>query len=328
MKLHAALDFISPMSEPTVNKIACSLFEYHFLHNRVYSDFCKALKIIPEEIQTIKQIPFLPISFFKNHKIIIPDTSPVTVFESSGTSGADTSRHYVAFTDLYEQSFLKGFRYFYGDPGQYAILALLPSYLERKNSSLVFMMDRLIQLSENPHSGFYLNEHEQLFKTLSKLKETGQKTILLGVSFALLDFSEKCRMHFPELIVVETGGMKGRRREMTREELHHTLKDSFGVESIHSEYGMTELLSQAWSNGNGKFQSPPWMKIFIRDSNDPFSFLAAGKTGGINIVDFANTFSCPFIATDDLGRINHDGTFEVTGRFDYSAIRGCNTMIE
>lgn len=327
MNLQDVQQYISSINEHSFKKIALSLFQYHFSQNPIYSAFCKALKINSRQITFVNQIPFLPVSFFKNHKITTHQFNPLTIFESSGTTGLETSRHYVSHIELYEKSFVEGFRYFFGDPQKYVILSLLPSYLERNNSSLVYMMDHLIRLTGNPVSGFYLHEHEKLYSTLSQLSISGKKTILLGVSFALLDFSEKYRMNFPELIIVETGGMKGRRKEMTRKELHYTLKNSFGVKTIHSEYGMTELLSQAWSHGNGKFQSPPWMKILIRDPNDPFSFLTAGKTGGINVVDFANAFSCPFIATDDLGMLNENGSFEIIGRFDIASVRGCNTMI-
>jgi hypothetical protein len=250
-----------------------------------------------------------------------------TVFSSSGTTGQITSKHYIADIQLYEQSYTKGFHHFYGDVGQYCILALLPSYIERSGSSLIYMVNDLIEKSKHPQSGFYLNEIDSLIDTLTALDAKGKKVLLIGVSFALLDLVEKYQLQLKNTIVMETGGMKGRRKELIRKELHEHLMKGFGVETIHSEYGMTELLSQAYSNGNGIFKTPPWMKFMIRDTEDPLSFLPFGKTGGINVIDLANINSCSFIATQDLGKKYEDESFEILGRFDHSDVRGCNLMV-
>jgi phenylacetate-coenzyme A ligase PaaK-like adenylate-forming protein len=328
MNLQIAEKFISPLNEEEFRNIALGLFKFHYSQNKTYSAFCTALSKSPHNVHVMEDIPFLPISFFKSHKILTPpDVETQLVFESSGTSGTNTSRHYVSFASLYQKSFTKGFEFFFGKPEQYAILSLLPSYLERNNSSLVFMMNHLAELSQNPHSGFYLDQFDLLYKKLKMLRDTKQKTILLGVSFALLDFAASFADDFPQLIVIETGGMKGKREEITREELHGIISNAWGVEQVYSEYGMTELLSQAWSSGKGLFKCPPWMKVLVRDPSDPLSLLPNGKTGGINVIDLANAFSCPFIAVDDTGRRHDDGSFEVTGRFDFATIRGCNTMI-
>ena len=262
--------------------------------------------------------------------MLCPETlSDEAVFESSGTTGQTTSRHYVADLSVYEESFLSGFRYFYGDPEEYFFAGLLPSYVERKNSSLVYMVNRLINISSDPHSGFFIEEVNKMITILQSVKKEKRKGILIGVSFALLDLAEKLAPDLSGIVVVETGGMKGRRKEITREELHLTLKKEFNIQSVHSEYGMTELLSQAWSKGDGLFYCPPWMKIMIRDTGDPLSILKEyGTTGGINVIDLANINSCSFIATGDLGKLYKDGGFEVLGRFDSSDIRGCNLLIE
>lgn len=251
------------------------------------------------------------------------------VFKSSGTTGTETSRHLIKDPDIYQKSFLKGFERIFGEPSQYVILALLPSYLERKDSSLVYMADFLIKKSQNPISGFYLNNYNDLQQKLRSIRSSSKrkKVILLGVSFALLDMARDFPVHFPELIIIETGGMKGRREEMIREELHEKIKEGFGVGQVYSEYGMTELLSQAYSTGEGLYSSPPWMKVLIRDTNDPLTLLSPGRSGGINIIDLANIDSCPFVATQDLGKVRKDGKFEVLGRFDNSDIRGCNLMV-
>lgn len=250
------------------------------------------------------------------------------VFESSGTSGTDPSFHHVADASLYQKSFSTAFHHFYGNPAKYCILALLPAYLERSGSSLVYMMDQLITESKHPQSGFYLNNLEELSLILQKRNEDRTPTLLVGVSFALLELAEKHPMILGEnSLVMETGGMKGRRKEMVRSELHEQLKMAFGLNTIHSEYGMTELNSQAYSKGDGIFQSPPWMKVVVRDPNDPLSLLPAGQSGGINIIDLANLNSCSFIATADLGKVFEDGSFEVLGRFDHSDIRGCNLLL-
>jgi phenylacetate-coenzyme A ligase PaaK-like adenylate-forming protein len=249
------------------------------------------------------------------------------IFDSSGTTGSVPSRHFVAEVSLYEESFMRGFQHFYGKPDDYVFLALLPSYLERGNSSLVYMADKFIRLSRKEESGFFLNEFERLHSLVLSLKERGQRTILLGVTFALLDFAEAFSLDFPELIVMETGGMKGRREELTRTEVHSRLCNSFGVKKIHSEYGMTELLSQAYSKGHGIFQTPSWMKILLRDVYDPLQLQKRNKNGAINVIDLANLYSCSFIATNDLGKMNEDGSFEITGRMDNAEIRGCNLMV-
>jgi len=313
------------------DKVALDIFRFQAAENPVYSEYIKYLGIVPDKVDSIYKIPFLPIEFFKTRKVItgfnnLPEDK-FRVFRSSGTTGMTRSSHYVYDTGLYEKSFVKGFEYFYSSPEDYVFLALLPSYLERGDSSLIYMVSRLIELSQNEHSGFYLYNHSQLYEKLLYLRDNGIKTILIGVSFALLDFGQEYNIDFPELIVMETGGMKGRRKEMVRSELHEHLKNTFGVEGIHSEYGMTELLSQAYSKGEGKFFTPPWMRILVRDMNDPFSYVEQGRTGGINVIDLANIYSCSFIETKDLGRINNDGSFEISGRFDNTDLRGCNLMV-
>ena len=307
-------------------RLALKVFRFQYENVTVYRDFCSHLKITVSEVKTIRQIPFLPIQFFKNNSIIAEGFSEEMIFTSSGTTGSTTSKHYVSSLKMYEESFQKAFKNQYGSPSNYAILALLPSYLEREGSSLIYMAENLIEKSNNPHSGFYLNEMDALVEKLEFLEKNNQKTLLIGVSYALLDLIEKKKFNLENTIVMETGGMKGRRKEMIKEELHEILKSGFGVGQIHSEYGMTELLSQAYSVGDGIFSCPPWMKILTRDPEDALSAIE-GKTGGINIIDLANLYSCSFIATQDLGKTNKDGTFEVLGRFDNSDIRGCNLMV-
>jgi len=308
------------------NDLSLKIFHYQFAHNRVYRQFCDLLHRNPDTVKTLTEIPFLPIEFFKSQAVVCGNPDPGIIFTSSGTSGQQTSRHLVKDVMLYEQSFLKGFREFYGDPRQYCILALLPSYLEREGSSLIYMVRELMLKSGHPLNGFYLVDHRKLRDNLILLQKQGQKTMLIGVSYALIDFTQDFQLDFPELLVVETGGMKGRKKEMIREELHEQLKSGFGVKQIHSEYGMTELLSQAWSAGDGRFSTPPWMKILIRDVNDPLCYPEPGRSGGISIIDLANLHSCSFISTSDLGMMHKDGTFEVLGRYDQSEIRGCNLM--
>jgi len=307
--------------------ISLQVFRYQAENCMVYREFIANLGINPLSVKPIAEIPFLPISFFKSHDILSTiDPTPI-VFTSSGTTGMINSKHLVTDLSWYEESFRRAFDLFYGDIKSYCILALLPSYLERDGSSLIYMAEDLVKSSENPDSGFYLYNHEELFQQLEKRQQAGAPTLLIGVTFALLDFVEHYQLDFPELIVMETGGMKGRRNEMIREELHQTLCKGFGVKSIHSEYGMTELLSQAYSKGDGIFNCPPWMKIITRDTNDPMTELGTNQTGGINVIDLANINSCSFIATQDLGKIYDDGSFEVLGRFDNSDIRGCNLLI-
>jgi phenylacetate-coenzyme A ligase PaaK-like adenylate-forming protein len=314
-------------NERQFNDTALQIFRHQAENCIIYKEFIAGLNIEPDKITAVNQIPFLPIEFFKSHAIISsPDRVELT-FTSSGTTGIITSSHFVTDVSWYAESFRSAFRLFYGDITSYTILALLPSYLEREGSSLIYMADDLIKQSNNPDSGFFLYNHDDLYHQLKKQQQAKKPTLLIGVTFALLDFIESYTLNFPELIVMETGGMKGRRKEMIREELHEQLCDGFGVEAIHSEYGMTELLSQAYSKGNGIFNCPPWMKIITRDTNDPMSTLDDNKAGGINVIDLANINSCSFIATQDLGKIYADHSFEVLGRFDSSDIRGCNLLI-
>lgn len=314
-------------SDTEFNQLCMDVFSYQYEHIEVYREFAIYLNKTPESINHYTEIPFLPIEFFKTHSLIDQTGKEELVFKSSGTTGMSRSQHFLADAKLYEESFINGFNHFYGSPEEFVILALLPSYVENGESSLVYMADQLIQLSQQKESGFYLNNYEELIQQLHQLKDSSKKVILLGVSYALLDVAEKCPISFPDLILMETGGMKGRRKEMVREELHKHLKAGFGVNKIHSEYGMTELLSQAYSKGDGLFETPPWMKIMIRDVNDPLSWLQEGKSGAINIIDLANYHSVSFIATQDLGKMTGKSQFEILGRFDHSDVRGCNLLI-
>ncbi|GAB1855211.1 acyltransferase [Flavobacteriaceae bacterium MHTCC 0001] len=307
--------------------LALQVFKYQFNNNKVYRSFCDLLYKHPSSVKTLEDIPFLPIEFFKSKKVICNNQKPEITFTSSGTTGAITSKHYVADLNIYKESFKRGFEAFYGNVKDYTILALLPSYLERKGSSLVYMIAHLIATSERSESGFFLNNISELKDKLIKLDASGEKILLVGVSFALLDVIDMHKFHLKNTIIMETGGMKGRRKELIRTELHDRLKAGFGVDVVHSEYGMTELLSQAYSKGNGIFKTPPWMKVLTRDTEDPLTIQYQEKTGGLNIIDLANLNSCAFIATQDLGRIYPNGTFEVIGRFDNSDIRGCNLMV-
>jgi phenylacetate-coenzyme A ligase PaaK-like adenylate-forming protein len=314
-------------TEKQFNSIAIDVFHFQYENNKIYRDFCNAPGIKPSIIDHYSQIPFLPIEFFKKHKVISCAEIPSLVFSSSGTTGMQTSRHFVNDPGLYRQSFLRAFKLFFGDPQDYHILALLPGYMERDGSSLIYMVNELIQLSKSYHSGFYLDELEQLRAKIISLHNDERKILLLGVSFALLDMAEKFPVEHPRMMIMETGGMKGRRKEMIREELHNNLKVAFNVRTIASEYGMTELLSQAYSKSDGIFSTPPWMKVLIRDMNDPFTILESGKSGGISVIDLANLFSCSFIATQDLGKYVSSSEFQILGRFDNSDIRGCNLMV-
>ena len=302
-------------------------FRFQWKNNAVYRQFCEYLKINPEMISKPEEIPFLPIQFFKEFTITASPAPVQTVFTSSGTTGSTTSKHHVVDLKLYEQSFRKSFNLHYGDVKDYTILALLPSYLERGGSSLIYMVDRLINDSQKPNSGFYLNNHKDLGEKLTQLDAKGEKVLLIGVSFALLDLLEQYQFKLKHTIVMETGGMKGRRKELIREELHAILKEGFGVDAIHSEYGMTELLSQGYSAGNGIFTLPPWMQVYMRDTEDALQLVEPGKTGGINVIDLANHYSCPFIATQDLGKKIDQNHFDILGRFDASDVRGCNLMV-
>ena len=316
-------------SDVDFERLALAVYQYQASENPVYSEFVRILEIDINQVKNIAQIPFLPIELFKSQTIICGTSEPEIVFSSSGTTGIIQSKHHVKQLAVYTESFRKGFEFFYGNISEYTILALLPSYQERDGSSLIFMVDDLIKESNNPSSGYFLYNHDELYTVLLRQKAEKRKTILLGVTYALLDFIEAHTIiNFPELIVMETGGMKGKRKELVKEELHELLCNGFGVENIHSEYGMTELLSQGYSAGKGIFKTPPWMRVLVRDTNDPFSLLGTGKSGGLNIIDLANIYSCSFIATQDLGRKQPDGGFEVLGRFDNSDIRGCNLLVQ
>jgi phenylacetate-coenzyme A ligase PaaK-like adenylate-forming protein len=311
---------------------ALQVFRYQAANNPLYNRYLTTLGVVRDKVTELQHIPFLPIEFFKSHQLITGNGTVEEVFTSSGTSGMVQSKHYVTDVKLYEKSYRKAFELFYGNISDYCILALLPSYLERDGSSLIYMADDLIKQSTHPDSGFYLNNYEELLVKLEQLEQKKQKTILLGVTYSLLDIAElysirKNKKGLQHTIIMETGGMKGKRKEMIREELHQVLCSSFGVKTIHSEYGMTELLSQAYSKGEGKFNCPPWMRILIRDATDPFTFLSTQQTGGINIIDLANVHSCAFIASQDLGKLTTDGSFEILGRFDASDVRGCNLLI-
>lgn len=308
-------------------RYALDLFHFQYEHLEHYRDFCSHLKKDPSKVSHSSEIPFMPISFFKSHKLLHPKTPTDFYFSSSGTTGQETSKHYVPFLKEYEASYRQAFQEFYGSVTDYCVLALLPSYLEREGSSLIYMVADLIEKSGHPQSGFYLDNPQDLHRSLLNLEAAGTKTLLIGVSFALLDFVEQYPMALQHTIVMETGGMKGRRKEMIRASLHAQLCQGFGLSKIHSEYGMTELLSQAYSSGDGVFKAPSWLKIYIRDTEDPLSLVGDHKTGGVNIIDLANTYSCAFIATQDLGKTFADGTFTILGRFDHAAIRGCNLLV-
>ncbi|MEO6232999.1 MAG: acyl transferase [Ferruginibacter sp.] len=318
------------VAEENFNSFALEVFHFQYENNLVYNKFCHVLKIIPEQILHFKNIPFLPIQFFKSHQVKTTEFEPEVIFESSGTTQTIQSKHLVRFTNIYEKSFNKAFNQFYGQPSDWCIIALLPVYLERKNSSLVLMADKLIQQSGHPASGFYLNDLEKLSTTLEMLEKQQTNTLLIGVTFALLDFAESFPKSLKYTTIMETGGMKGRREELTRTEVHQQLCNAFNLKNIHSEYGMTELLSQAYSTGEGIFNCPPWMKILVREEDDPFAIHSQYEhqmqSGAINIIDLANIYSCSFIATEDAGKIYSDGSFEILGRLDNADIRGCSLL--
>ncbi len=314
--------------EASFQEVALQVFRDQSKHLKVYRDYLEALQIDPLTVGRWEDIPYLPIEFFRTREVIKEGLNAEVIFQSSGSTSAQSSKHLVADTTLYVESFMRSFTQTYGDISQFALLALLPSYLQKGDSSLVYMTEHLIQESKNSFSGFYLDDYVSLSKALTKLKDHRQPTLLLGVSYALLDLTEQFPMQFPELIILETGGMKGRRKELVKEELHTILKSGFGVEKIHSEYGMTELLSQAYSTGDGIFNCPPWMKVRIREMNDPFHFVDHQKTGGVCVTDLANLNSCAFIATQDLGRLYPNGSFEILGRFDDAEARGCNLLVD
>lgn len=323
----SAADIFTISGQKQFEKTALKVFRHQHENNKVYREFCDFLNVNPQEIKSLDKIPFLPIGFFKSDEVVSNDNPAQEVFTSSGTTGMTTSRHIVTDVSLYQDSYRRAFSQFYGNIEDYAVLALLPSYLGREGSSLVFMVDDLIKMSNNPDSGFYLHNQDALAEKLVALDQSGQNVLLIGVTYALLDLIESRQFSLQNTIVMETGGMKGRRKEMIREELHDILCRGFGVPAIHSEYGMTELLSQAYSLGDGVFECPDWMQVLVRDTEDALSYVGYGKTGGINVIDLANINSCAFIATQDLGKKYPDGSFEVLGRFDHSDIRGCNLMV-
>jgi hypothetical protein len=322
-------DKIFKAQEHDFESLALEVFHLQYLQNRIYRNFANALNIDPANIRSVAAIPFLPISFFKFHDIVTGTFEPEAVFESSGTTQTGNSKHLVRSAELYRKSFRKSFELFYGNPAGWCIIGLLPSYLERQHSSLVMMVDELIRLSGHPHSGFYLYDHKHLSEILKRNEESAVKTLLIGVTFALLDFSNDFRFRLRNTTVIETGGMKGRRKEITREEVHETLRNAWQLTTVHSEYGMTELLSQAYSKGEGVFTCPPWMRVMLRDEDDPLTIKnlnQSPQSGLINIIDLANIHSCSFIATDDIGRLYPDNSFEVLGRMDISDVRGCSLM--
>ena len=306
---------------------ALQVFRHQFKNNAIYRSFCDLLYIHSSDVKEIEEIPFLPIQFFKSHAVLSSTQAVKETFTSSGTTGSSVSKHMVTDLSWYTKSYTKGFEYFYGPIEEYTVLGLLPNYLERDGSSLIYMVDDFIKKSNKPASGFYLNNLTELSKTLIALDKKGEKVLLIGVTFALLDLIERQQFKLQKTIIMETGGMKGRRKEMIRNELHEILCAGFGVSKIHSEYGMTELLSQGYSSGDGVFDCPPWMKILARDTEDALTMVGTNKTGGLNVIDLANYNSCSFIATQDLGKVDNNGRFEVLGRFDHSDIRGCNLMV-
>jgi phenylacetate-coenzyme A ligase PaaK-like adenylate-forming protein len=321
------------VSESSFEKLALEVFRFQYRNNPVYKAYTDALGLKAGGINAIQQIPFLPIRFFKSHEIKTTDFFAEDIFESSGTTGVVSSKHFIKDTAWYESVFLKAFELFYGSVRDWCIIGLLPSYPERKNSSLVYMVNKLIAESNHLQSGFYLDEFDILAEVLFELENSNQKTLLIGVTFALLDFAEKHSLRLENTIVMETGGMKGRREEMIREEVHQLLKNAFGITAVHSEYGMTELLSQAYSKGEGILNTPPWMKVLVRDDEDPLELRMpsadrrmAYVTGAINIIDLANIYSCSFIATDDIGKVYSDKGFEILGRMDDSDLRGCSLL--
>ncbi|MBT8235381.1 MAG: acyl transferase [Bacteroidia bacterium] len=308
--------------------MALDIFSFQYSHNNVYRKFCHLLGKNPENVAGTTDIPFLPIRFFKSDTIVSSTEPASVVFESSGTTGSIPSRHHILSEELYKRSILEGFKRIYGDPSEYVILALLPSYLKRGNASLVYMVNYLIQCSDRSEGGFYLDDLQHLSQKMRDLDKAGLSVLLIGVSYALLDLAESFPIALKNTLIMETGGMKGRRAEWIREELHTFLKDKFSVAEIHSEYGMTELLSQGYATKEGHFMFPPWVQLSLREIEDPLSITSSSQTGGVNIIDLANLYSCSFIATDDLGRIHKDGSVDILGRFDHSDIRGCNLMVQ
>jgi phenylacetate-coenzyme A ligase PaaK-like adenylate-forming protein len=316
------------LNDDAFNVIALDIFHFQYNKNEIYRRYSDFLEIVPGNITHYSQIPFLPVSFFKTHLVIAGISTPEKIFISSGTTGSERSRHYITDLSVYDESLVKGFENFYGPIEDYTIFALTPGPHQNPDSSLIYMISKWITKSRSEDSGFYLDRMEILEKLLRQHESFKKQSLLIGLSSALIDFSEKFPMAIPGTIIMETGGMKGKRKEMVREELHAFLSEQFRCKQIHSEYGMTELLSEAYAKEEGRFRTPPWMKVLIRDTNDPFSLIPDGKMGGINVIDLANFNSCSFLALQDLGKINNDGTFEVLGRFDFSDLRGCNLMLD
>ncbi|MCK9203592.1 MAG: acyltransferase [Bacteroidales bacterium] len=307
--------------------LSLDIFRHQFNTNPVYRAYVETRDIQVESVKRLEDIPFLPIEFFKYHEVLCGEAPPQTTFKSSGTTGTERSKHMVTDLSVYRHSIQNGFAKFYGPPENVQFLALTPTPEQGPDSSLIFMIQHLMDLSLSPENGYFLTNYSGLTARLKQRRRPDKKVMLIGLTYALLHFAEQYPGDYSPLIVVETGGMKGQHKEITRDELHSILAPAFGVETIHSEYGMTELLSQAWSQENGLFSTVPWMKVMIRDINDPFSYVKTGKTGGINVIDLANQHSCSFIATQDLGRIHENGQFEVLGRFEASDARGCALMI-
>lgn len=326
-------DKIFSVNEAGFEALALEVFRFQYANNQVYRQYVQALQVDPRQVKRVVEIPFLPIRFFKSHPVTAGEFTPELVFESSGTTGSINSKHLVKEAAVYETSFNRAFRRFYGAVEDWCVIGLLPAYLERQGSSLVYMVDRLIQSSNHPDSGFYLYDFEKLQGVLQRLEKEQQKVLLIGVTFALLDFAAQYPTPLNHTVMMETGGMKGRREELIRPQVHELLQQAFGPQAIHAEYGMTELLSQAYSKGEGLFSCPPWMQVLIREEEDPLSVHVAGHavkkplSGAINIIDLANVYSCSFIATDDAGQLYADGQFRVMGRLDNSDIRGCSLMV-
>ena len=321
---------IFEVKEDDFEAVALEVFQFQYQNNETYRAYCNSIKLDASQVKSLNRIPFLPIQFFKNKIITSTSFEPQVIFESSGTTGSINSKHYIKELAIYEESFSKSFELFYGNIEDYCVLGLLPSYLERQNASLVYMVDSLINKSKNKVSDFYLNDFNKLAQTLTNNENNKQQTLLIGVSFALLDFTDVFQFHLQHTMVMETGGMKGRREEISKDALHQILKNKFGLNNIHSEYGMTELLSQSYSFGNKIFNSPPWKKIMLRSEDDPFEIKSTSEkpiTGAVNVIDLANIYSCSFIATDDMGKLYPDGSFEIIGRLENSDIRGCGLMV-
>jgi hypothetical protein len=328
MNSESNFNFFNIQQGSSISLAALQTFNFQYHHNLVYQQWCDSLNFLSESNPNsrLSQIPFLPISFFKSHEVVTTKFNPSFIFESSGTTTSINSKHFIKDIHFYKQSFNQAFQQFYGNLNDWCIIGLLPSYLERNNSALVMMVDDFIKQSNHAKSGFYLNDFYSLKNTLEQLEADQQKTLLIGVTFALLDFAEQFPMQLKHTTIMETGGMKGRKKEITRTEAHQRLKQAFDLPMIHSEYGMTELLSQAYAKQDGKFVCPPWMKVLVRDEDDPLLVKESGS-GCLNIIDLANQFSCSFIATDDVGIVYEDGSFEVNGRLDNSDIRGCSLLI-